>query len=128
MFDVEATCERIEGAYGKLAFAYPNEIIELPVILVQWRKVAAQEGREEQGDPEWSLQVIDEFQSYVRPTWRPTLSAFCTELTGITQADVDDAPTYAEVLTLFRDDFIRKHNLFTRDNKTVWVTDGPWGT
>jgi hypothetical protein len=32
-----------------------------------------------------TLQVIDEFRSFVRPTWRPTLSGFCTDLTGISQ-------------------------------------------
>lgn len=31
------------------------------------------------------LQVVDEFRSFVRPSWRPILSGFCTELTGITQ-------------------------------------------
>jgi len=32
-----------------------------------------------------NLQVVDEFRSFVRPSWRPILSNFCTELTGITQ-------------------------------------------
>lgn len=31
------------------------------------------------------LEVVDEFRSFVRPIWRPKLSAYCTELTGITQ-------------------------------------------
>ena len=31
------------------------------------------------------LEVVDTFHSYVRPTWRPVLSQFCTDLTGITQ-------------------------------------------
>jgi hypothetical protein len=31
------------------------------------------------------LVVVDEFHSYVRPTFQPILHAFCTELTGVTQ-------------------------------------------
>jgi 3'-5' exoribonuclease 1 len=31
------------------------------------------------------LKVKDEFKSFVKPTWRPTLSDFCTQLTGIRQ-------------------------------------------
>lgn len=33
-----------------------------------------------------SLVTVDTFHSYVRPTWRPQLSEFCTNLTGIQQA------------------------------------------
>jgi hypothetical protein len=97
VFDVEATCERIEGPYNKLAFAYPNEIIEWPVIYLKWRRVDAVKGvpkdaeglDEDSGgeevDQEWVLEVVDEYHSYVKPRWRPSLSAFCTDLTGITQ-------------------------------------------
>lgn len=31
------------------------------------------------------LEIVDEFRSFVKPTWRPQLSQFCTDLTGITQ-------------------------------------------
>lgn len=31
------------------------------------------------------LEITDVFRSFVRPTWRPTLSEFCKNLTGITQ-------------------------------------------
>lgn len=31
------------------------------------------------------LEIVDEFRSHVKPTWRPQLSQFCTDLTGITQ-------------------------------------------
>lgn len=77
-----------------LARSYPNEIVEFPVVLLQWRRLttAAEEGDystvptagEEELDM-WTLEIVDEFQSFVRPTWKPKLSAFCTELTGITQ-------------------------------------------
>jgi hypothetical protein len=38
---------------------------------------------------------------YVRPTVNETLSAFCSHLTGIKQAQIDAAPTLPEVLAQF---------------------------
>jgi 3'-5' exoribonuclease 1 len=75
---VEATCEKIEGPYTRLAFSYPNEIIEFPVVLLKWQRM------DEEGT-EWALVQVDEFHSFVRPTWNPRLSSFCSELTGISQ-------------------------------------------
>lgn len=43
------------------------------------------------------------FRACVRPRRHPQLSAFCTELTGITQADVDAAPPFPESLAAFLD-------------------------
>jgi 3'-5' exoribonuclease 1 len=31
------------------------------------------------------LEVVDEFRSFVKPTWAPELTPFCMKLTGITQ-------------------------------------------
>jgi inhibitor of KinA sporulation pathway (predicted exonuclease) len=45
-----------------------------------------------------TLQKIDEFQSFVKPIINPRLSAYCTELTSITQLEVEEAPTFQEVL------------------------------
>lgn len=39
-----------------------------------------------------------EFSEIVRPVRHPQLTEFCTQLTGIAQADVDDARGFAEVL------------------------------
>ncbi|CEQ39795.1 SPOSA6832_01343, partial [Sporobolomyces salmonicolor] len=122
VFDVEATCDRIEGTHHKLAFAYPNEIIEWPVILLQWRR---RDGPD--GDDTWVLEKVDEYHSFVKPMWKPQLTPFCTELTGIEQADVDAAPTFPTLLRRFYNDFALKHRLFTPENNTVWATDGPWG-
>ncbi|MGF6332055.1 inhibitor of KinA sporulation pathway (predicted exonuclease) [Pseudomonas sp. BS3782 TE3695] len=44
-----------------------------------------------------SLQVVDQFQSFVRPTLHPVLTDFCRKLTTIKQSDVDAAPSYARV-------------------------------
>ncbi|KAF9948375.1 hypothetical protein BGZ70_002239 [Mortierella alpina] len=87
-FDVEATCEK------GFSFEFPNEVIEFPVVLLNGS----------------SLEVVDEFHSYVRPTNRPILSDFCIELTGITQHTIDEAPTFTEVLSLF-EDWLTKHNI-----------------
>lgn len=91
---------------------YPNEIIEFPCQLLRWTKVtrtssAPNASREAEGSSssssddeggssgssdggedervEWRLETVDEFHSFVKPTWKPKLSAFCTELTGISQ-------------------------------------------
>lgn len=42
-----------------------------------------------------------EFQRFVRPQIHPELSAFCTALTSITQADVDAAATFEVVFPEF---------------------------
>lgn len=48
-------------------------------------------------------QVIDEFQTFVRPVRHPTLSEFCVELTSITQAEVEVAPLLTPAMEAFRD-------------------------
>lgn len=43
-----------------------------------------------------ALEPIAEHRSFVRPERHPRLSDCCMALTGITQAEVDDAPTFPE--------------------------------
>ena len=69
--DFECTCEP--------GWDYIHEIIEFPVVLFDTR----------------TREITDSFHSYVRPTENATLSAFCTDLTGIEQATVDAAPSVA---------------------------------
>lgn len=45
----------------------------------------------------YSLKVVDQFQSFVRPTLHPVLTDFCRTLTTIKQSDVDKAPGYVRV-------------------------------
>ncbi|KAJ7134947.1 ribonuclease H-like domain-containing protein, partial [Mycena crocata] len=115
VLDVEATCQR--GA----DFNYPNEIIEFPVCLLRWK--------DRDGDKASQLQVVDEFRSFVKPSWRPSLSEFCTELTGITQEQVDSAPEFPAVLRSFRN-FLVKHKLIEKNGKQrlrfCWCSDGPF--
>ena len=44
-----------------------------------------------------TLEIVDEFQRFVRPQINPLLTDFCKKLTSIQQADVDSAGTYVEV-------------------------------
>eukprot|EP00930_Biecheleria_cincta_P038030 TRINITY_DN26129_c0_g1_i1.p1 TRINITY_DN26129_c0_g1~~TRINITY_DN26129_c0_g1_i1.p1 ORF type:complete len:531 (+),score=99.51 TRINITY_DN26129_c0_g1_i1:60-1652(+) len=71
VLDFEATCDdgrRLE----------PQEIIEFPMLLVD-----ATTGR-----------VQSEFRSYVKPHHHPQLTSFCTQLTGIQQRQIDQAPKW----------------------------------
>ena len=61
--------------------------------------------------------VIDELQLYIQPTARPILTRFCTELTGIEQKTVNDAPLLKAALKQLAD-FLEKHS------PSAW---GSWG-
>lgn len=71
--DVEATCDKDHGIPRDR-----TEIIEIGAVLVD---------RE-------TLTPSGEFQTFVRPMLHPRLTAFCTDLTSITQDDVRAAPTF----------------------------------
>lgn len=77
-----------------------------------------------------ALELVEEFRTFVRPTWKPTLSSFCTKLTGITQSQVDTAPLFPEALVKL-EAFLVKNGLI--DPKTgqrlvrfCWCSDGPF--
>ncbi|PIL23802.1 hypothetical protein GSI_13553 [Ganoderma sinense ZZ0214-1] len=116
VLDVEGTCVQGSG------FGYPNEIIEWPVCLLRWKDKDMKGNAQE-------LEIVAEFRSYVRPTWRPQLSDFCRTLTGITQAQVDAAPIFPEVLQDFRK-FLEKHKLLDagghRLQRFCFCSDGPY--
>jgi len=48
-----------------------------------------------------NLEILDEFESFVRPVVNRRLSGFCTELTTIRQADVDAADLFPAVFERF---------------------------
>ena len=102
VLDVEATCERGSRPYE-------HEIIELPVVLVDLE----------------TLTLVDEFHSYVRPTVNTTLTDFCMKLTGITQSQVDNAPTLDPVLVQL-DEWLNELGLVHDDGVFAFATDGPW--
>ena len=78
--DVEATC------WKKGVFSRKKETIEIGAVMLL----------PDRPEPKWP-----EFQTFVRPQRLPRLSSFCRELTGITQENVDAAPTFPEALRLF---------------------------
>ena len=49
-----------------------------------------------------TLEVEAEYQSFVRPVRHPTLTPFCTELTGITQEMLAGAPAFPEAMEALR--------------------------
>lgn len=81
VIDLEATCDD-RGAVPKREM----EIIEIGAVMVSAE----------------TLHPLAEFQSFVRPRRHPTLTAFCSRLTSISQADVDAAPLFPEVLESLR--------------------------
>jgi 3'-5' exoribonuclease 1 len=45
-----------------------------------------------------TLEIVEEFQCFVRPVRHPKLTEFCTKLTTITQAQVDAGVTFARAV------------------------------
>lgn len=77
--DIEATCW-VDGQSPPID---EMEVIEIGCVLCDWHG-----------------NILDEFSTFVRPVKSPILSAFCTQLTSITQNDVDDAPLFEEAMRL----------------------------
>ncbi|KAK6052310.1 exonuclease [Cooperia oncophora] len=101
VLDFEATC----CEDGKiLPF---QEIIEFPVAKLDTRT--------------WEVNAY--FHQYVRPTVNPDLTSFCTHLTGIIQAMVENQPTIDQVLNDF-DDWLKKEGVL--DSRFAFVTCGDW--
>jgi 3'-5' exoribonuclease 1 len=46
-----------------------------------------------------TLEIVDEFQTFIKPVRHPILTKFCLELTSITQSQVDTAPDFATVMS-----------------------------
>lgn len=76
VIDLEATCDD-KGTVP----SHEMEIIEIGAVMVDLV----------------DLQPVSEFQSFIRPTKHPKLTAFCTSLTSIRQKDVDAAPLFIDV-------------------------------
>jgi inhibitor of KinA sporulation pathway (predicted exonuclease) len=75
VLDFEATCDEDNSFPLHL-----QEVIEFPCVLVDATVSPAK--------------IVSEIQVYVRPEAVPRLTAFCTQLTGITQATVDAGTTF----------------------------------
>lgn len=106
VLDFEAQCD--EKTQLKV-----QEIIEMPSIILDLS----------------SRQIIDTFHTYVKPEVHAQLFPFCTELTGITQVQVD-AGIPLEKALLELDQFLVKHGLVDQDGKKksrwAFATCGDW--
>jgi inhibitor of KinA sporulation pathway (predicted exonuclease) len=72
-------------------------------------------------------EVIAEFQVYVRPEINPVLTEFCTNLTGITQDQVDGGLDFEEALKKAVE-FLGEYELTDTNAHKTWafVTCGDW--
>lgn len=95
LLDLEATCCN-DGSIPKL----DTEIIEIGAMVI-----------------DQDLNIISTFSELIRPVHYPVLHSFCTELTSITQEDVDLADTFDLVSKRFSD-WVSKYS-------PVWY--GSWG-
>ncbi|CAL5080158.1 unnamed protein product [Urochloa decumbens] len=100
VIDFEATCK--EGPR-----IYPQEIIEFPAVLVDAVT----------GD------LLSAFRTYVKPRHHPVLTAFCKELTGIQQEQVDGGVELAEALAM-HDSWLAAAGV--AKNRLAVVTWGDW--
>ncbi len=97
VIDVEATCSDDESISGS-----DMEIIEIGACWVS-----------PGGD------ILDTFQSFVRPVLNETLTTFCKRLTTISQAQVDSAPTFDKVAPL-----LHTFALAHIETQSIWAS---WG-
>jgi 3'-5' exoribonuclease 1 len=49
-----------------------------------------------------TLEIIDEFQIFIKPVRHPILTNFCLELTSITQSQVDTAPDFGTAMSTWQ--------------------------
>ena len=68
--------------------------------------------------------ILDEFHHYVKPTYNPELSKFCTELTGITQEMVNPGLHLDQTLELL--DKWMSQQKYLKENNFAFVTCGDW--
>lgn len=100
--DFEATCSEDRIVVPR----HEMEIIEIGCALVDTK----------------SGEVVDTFSSFIKPILHPTLTPFCTELTSITQDDVDTAPLFREAADNLTE-WLRLRGV-TRSVPAIWIS---WG-
>ncbi|NXT43025.1 ERI2 exoribonuclease, partial [Pelecanoides urinatrix] len=96
--DFEATCWRDAGRRSP-------EIIEFPAVLLNTS----------------TGEIESEFHTYVQPQEHPILSEFCTELTGITQNQVDEGVP----LSICLSQFLKWIQKIEKEKKIIFSSDIP---
>ncbi|XP_046663308.1 ERI1 exoribonuclease 3-like isoform X1 [Homalodisca vitripennis] len=102
ILDFECTCEKNTKIKNQ-------EIIEFPCVWV-----------------DSNLNILSTFHRYVKPLHNPTLTSFCTELTGITQDMVEKEDTFDIVLLSFIEWYENVQKNFNEESKKIFVTCGNW--
>lgn len=102
--DLEATCWESNSIEDKRYQRENSEIIEIGALLVSL-------------DKDTYLDIIKEFNIFLKPTKHPILSDFCKNLTSISQKDVDKSYSFAEGISLFKKEIFQ-------DPQTIF---GSWG-
>lgn len=87
--DLEATCDENNSNFPR----HLSEPIEIGSVAVNEQ-----------------LEIISEFQTFIKPTKTSTLSDFCKSLTHIKQSDVDNAPEFEKAYYQFEDWFLSFNN------------------
>lgn len=100
ILDFEATCDNKSQPK-------PQEIIEFPSVLLSLD----------------DLEVVDTFESFVRPRHHPKLSKFCRDFTGIQQSDIDQAASFGDVLHA-HEQWLSHHGVTAAN--AIMVTCGDW--
>jgi len=103
VIDFEATCWENNKEHTM-------EIIELPGVMIDAK----------------TLQLNGEFHMYVKPAINPTLSEYCTNLTGITQQQVDDADDFIDVLQEFVEWITFADFAGMESSTMLFITCGDW--
>lgn len=96
VLDLEATCWEtsrtksletltFEPGSNDYKQRYEMEVIEIGAVRVK----------------NFYYEIVDEFQTFVRPVLNPILTDYCNKLTTITQKDVDSAPLFDAAFTDF---------------------------
>ncbi|NXJ90440.1 ERI2 exoribonuclease, partial [Corythaixoides concolor] len=98
VIDFEATCWRDARGRGP-------EIIEFPAVLLNTA----------------TGEIESEFHTYVQPQEHPILSEFCTELTGITQDQVDEGVP----LNICLSQFLKWIQKIQKEKKIIFSSDTP---
>jgi ERI1 exoribonuclease 3 len=117
VIDFEATCDN--GDYPTISLSKNNqEMIEFPFVLVK----LVDQSEIDPNNPQYA-QILHTEQHYVKPEYSSRLTPFCTELTGITdhQLQLYGRPLI-EVINHF-DGFIEHH---MKDKRFCILTDGEW--
>ncbi|KAK3874855.1 hypothetical protein Pcinc_020237 [Petrolisthes cinctipes] len=100
VLDFESTCDDMKRID-------PQEIIEFPVL-----KLNAT-----------TYDVEATFHHFVRPTKHPTLSQYCTDLTSITQDEVNNGKVFEDVFADF-DNWMKEE--VGLDKRFLFITCGDW--